>query len=431
MRQLKITKSITNRESASLDKYLQEIGREDLITVEEEVELAQRIRKGDRIALEKLTRANLRFVVSVAKQYQNQGLSLPDLINEGNLGLIKAAEKFDETRGFKFISYAVWWIRQSILQALAEQSRIVRLPLNQVGSLNKISKAFSKFEQENERRPSPEELADELEIPVDKISDTLKVSGRHISVDAPFVEGEDNSLLDVLVNDDSPMADRSLVNESLAREIDRALSTLTDREKEIIQMFFGIGQQEMTLEEIGDKFGLTRERVRQIKEKAIRRTYEKYNQDEEWVNNISSIPSGLQGIIFLKMQFAENNKVKFYMDNQIDFKKLDESTALYLDTCEVIAICLDNAIEASIDTEEKLICMGLYNDDDCYTINITNSFNNFVDVDKLGEKNYSTKNRNSGIGLNYIANLNKDIKIKRIISDTNFKTIITIKKVIN
>ena len=267
MRQLKITKSITNRESASLDKYLQEIGREDLITVEEEVELAQRIRKGDRVALEKLTRANLRFVVSVAKQYQNQGLSLPDLINEGNLGLIKAAEKFDETRGFKFISYAVWWIRQSILQALAEQSRIVRLPLNQVGSLNKISKAFSKFEQENERRPSPEEL----EIPVDKISDTLKVSGRHISVDAPFVEGEDNSLLDVLVNDDSPMADRSLVNESLAREIDRALSTLTDREKEIIQMFFGIGQQEMTLEEIGDKFGLTRERVRQIKEKAIRR----------------------------------------------------------------------------------------------------------------------------------------------------------------
>ena len=271
MRQLKITKSITNRESASLDKYLQEIGREDLITVEEEVELAQRIRKGDRIALEKLTRANLRFVVSVAKQYQNQGLSLPDLINEGNLGLIKAAEKFDETRGFKFISYAVWWIRQSILQALAEQSRIVRLPLNQVGSLNKISKAFSKFEQENERRPSPEELADELEIPVDKISDTLKVSGRHISVDAPFVEGEDNSLLDVLVNDDSPMADRSLVNESLSREIDRALSTLTEREKEIIQMFFGINTQEMTLEEIGDKFGLTRERVRQIKEKAIRR----------------------------------------------------------------------------------------------------------------------------------------------------------------
>ena len=274
MRQLKITKSITNRESASLDKYLQDIGREDLITVEEEVELAQKIRKGGvegNIALEKLVRANLRFVVSVAKQYQNQGLSLPDLINEGNLGLIKAAEKFDETRGFKFISYAVWWIRQSILQALAEQARIVRLPLNQVGSLNKISKAFSKFEQENERRPSPEELADQLEIPVDKISDTLKVSGRHISVDAPFVEGEDNSLLDVLVNDDSPMADRTLVNESLSKEIDRALSTLTDREKDIIQMFFGIGTQEMTLEEIGDKFGLTRERVRQIKEKAIRR----------------------------------------------------------------------------------------------------------------------------------------------------------------
>ena len=267
MRQLKITKSITNRESASLDKYLQEIGREDLITVEEEVELAQRIKKGDHAALEKLTRANLRFVVSVAKQYQNQGLSLPDLINEGNLGLIKAAEKFDETRGFKFISYAVWWIRQSILQALAEQSRIVRLPLNQVGSLNKISK----FEQENERRPSPEELAEELDIPVDKISDTLKVSGRHISVDAPFVEGEDNSLLDVLVNDDSPIADRSLINESLSKEIDRALKQLTPRESEIIKMFFGIGCQEMTLEEIGDKFGLTRERVRQIKEKAIRR----------------------------------------------------------------------------------------------------------------------------------------------------------------
>ena len=272
MRQLKITKSITNRESASLDKYLQEIGREELITVEEEVELAQRIRKGDRRALEKLTRANLRFVVSVAKQYQNQGLSLPDLINEGNLGLIKAAEKFDETRGFKFISYAVWWIRQSILQALAEQARIVRLPLNQVGSLNKITKAFSKFEQENERRPSAEELADQLDLPVDKVVDSLKVSGRHISVDAPFVDGEDNSLLDVLVNDDSPMADNLLVNESLSREIDRALTTLlTEREKEIIQMFFGIGMQEMTLEEIGGRFGLTRERVRQIKEKAIRR----------------------------------------------------------------------------------------------------------------------------------------------------------------
>ena len=272
MRQLKITKSITNRESASLDKYLQEIGREDLITVEEEVELAQRIRAGDRIALEKLTRANLRFVDSVAKQYQNQGLSLPDLINEGNLGLIKAAEKFDETRGFKFISYAVWWIRQSILQALAEQSRIVRLPLNQVGSLNKINKAFSKFEQENERRPSPEELADVLDIPVEKIADTMKVSGRHISVDAPFVEGEDNSLLDVMINDDSPNADRSLINESLSKEIERVLIfTLSDRERDIVKKFFGLGIPEMTLEEIGDEFGLTRERVRQIKEKAIRK----------------------------------------------------------------------------------------------------------------------------------------------------------------
>ena len=271
MRQLKITKSITNRESASLDKYLQEIGKEELITVEEEVELAQRIRKGDRTALEKLTRANLRFVVSVAKQYQNQGLSLPDLINEGNLGLIKAAEKFDETRGFKFISYAVWWIRQSILQALAEQSRIVRLPLNQVGSLNKINKAFSKFEQENERIPSTEELADVLEIAKEKIADTMRVSGRHVSVDAPFIEGEDNSLLDVLVNTDSQPADRSLINESLVREIERALATLTERERDIIKLFFGIGVQEMTLEEIGEKFGLTRERVRQIKEKAIRR----------------------------------------------------------------------------------------------------------------------------------------------------------------
>lgn len=271
MRQLKITKSITNRESASLDKYLQEIGKEDLITVEEEVELAQRIKKGDQVALEKLTRANLRFVVSVAKQYQNQGLSLPDLINEGNLGLIKAAEKFDETRGFKFISYAVWWIRQSILQALAEQSRIVRLPLNQVGSLNKINKAFSKFEQEHERKPSPEELAESLELPADKVADTLRVSGRHVSVDAPFVDGEDNSLLDVLVNNDSPNADRSLIMESLAKEIFRALATLTERESDIIRLFFGIGCQEMTLEEIGERFGLTRERVRQIKEKAIRR----------------------------------------------------------------------------------------------------------------------------------------------------------------
>lgn len=271
MRQLKITKSITNRESASLDKYLQEIGKEDLITVEEEVELAQRIRKGDRMALEKLTRANLRFVVSVAKQYQNQGLSLPDLINEGNLGLIKAAEKFDETRGFKFISYAVWWIRQSILQALAEQSRIVRLPLNQVGSLNKINKAFSKFEQEHERTPSPEELAEKLELPKEKVADTLKVSGRHISMDAPFIDGEDNSLLDVLENTDSPKADNVLIFESLSKEIDRALATLTEREREIVRYFFGISCPEMTLEEIGEKFGLTRERVRQIKEKAIRR----------------------------------------------------------------------------------------------------------------------------------------------------------------
>ena len=271
MRQLKITKSITNRESLSLDKYLQEIGREDLITVEEEVELAQRIRNGDRAALEKLTRANLRFVVSVAKQYQNQGLSLPDLINEGNLGLIKAAEKFDETRGFKFISYAVWWIRQSILQALAEQSRIVRLPLNQVGSLNKINKALGKFEQENERQPSTEELSEMIDIPKDKIADTLRVSGRHVSVDAPFVEGEDNSLLDVLPNDDSPSADKGLNNESLSTEIERALQILTPREREIIKSFFGIGCQEMTLEEIGERLDLTRERVRQIKEKAIRK----------------------------------------------------------------------------------------------------------------------------------------------------------------
>ena len=271
MRQLKITKSITNRESASLDKYLQEIGKEELISVDEEVELAQRIRKGDQEALEKLTKANLRFVVSVAKQYQNQGLSLPDLINEGNLGLIKAAEKFDETRGFKFISYAVWWIRQSILQALAEQSRIVRLPLNQVGSLNKINKAFARFEQEHERTPSADELANELELPKEKVTDTLRVAGRHISVDAPFADGEDNSLLDVLVNTDSPNADRGLINESLATEVERALEILTERERDIIRYFFGIGCSEMTLEEIGEKFDLTRERVRQIKEKAIRR----------------------------------------------------------------------------------------------------------------------------------------------------------------
>jgi RNA polymerase primary sigma factor len=272
MRQLKITKSITNRESASLDKYLQEIGREELITAEEEVTLAKKIKEGDQSALEKLTRANLRFVVSVAKQYQNQGLSLPDLINEGNLGLIKAARRFDETRGFKFISYAVWWIRQSILQALAEQSRIVRLPLNQVGSLNKINKAYSKLEQEFEREPSAEELADILDLPIDKVSDTMKVSGRHVSMDAPFANGEESSLLDVLVNADSPKADNGLMNESLSREIDRALSTLTERERDVVKLFFGIGLNHgLTLEEIGDKFDLTRERVRQIKEKAIRR----------------------------------------------------------------------------------------------------------------------------------------------------------------
>lgn len=272
MRQLKITKSITNRESQSLDKYLQEIGKEELITAEEEVELARRIKAGDQRALEKLTRANLRFVVSVAKQYQNQGLTLPDLINEGNLGLIKAAQRFDETRGFKFISYAVWWIRQSILQALAEQSRIVRLPLNQVGSLNKINKAFSKLEQEYERPPNADELASVLDIPEDKITDTLRVSGRHVSVDAPFVEGEDNSLLDVLVNSDSPRADQMLMSESLQREIERSLSTLTERERDVIKLFFGIGMNHgLTLEEIGAKFDLTRERVRQIKEKAIRR----------------------------------------------------------------------------------------------------------------------------------------------------------------
>ena len=271
MRQLKITKSITNRESASLDKYLQEIGREELISVEEEVELAGRIRNGDQVALEKLVRSNLRFVVSVAKQYQNQGLSLPDLINEGNLGLIKAAEKFDETRGFKFISYAVWWIRQSILQALAEQSRIVRLPLNQVGSLNKINKAYARFEQENERRPSAEELAGVVDLPIDKVADTLKFSGRHVSVDAPFVEGEDNSLIDVIVNEDSPNADRGLLNESLSTEVSRALATLTPREADILRKFFGINTPEKTLEEIGDELHLTRERVRQIKEKAIRK----------------------------------------------------------------------------------------------------------------------------------------------------------------
>ena len=271
MRQLKITTSITNRESESLEKYLQEIGKEELISTEEEVELAQRIRKGDHKALERLTKANLRFVVSVAKQYQNQGLSLPDLINEGNMGLIKAAEKFDETRGFKFISYAVWWIRQSILQAIAEQSRIVRLPLNQVGAVNRINREANRFEQEHERRPSAEELSEKVDLPEDKIDDALHVNGHHVSVDAPFVDGEDNSLLDVLVNDDAPQADRQLVLESLRAEIRNALQMLTDRERKVITAFFGIDQPEMTLEEIGSKYGLTRERVRQIKEKAIRR----------------------------------------------------------------------------------------------------------------------------------------------------------------
>lgn len=271
MRQLKITKSITNRESAALDKYLQEIGHEDLISIEEEIELAQRIKKGDRKALEKLTKANLRFVVSVAKQYQNQGLSLPDLINEGNLGLIKAAEKFDETRGFKFISYAVWWIRQSILQAIAEQSRIVRLPLNQVGSVNKINRILNKFEQEHERRPNVDEISDQIDLPEDKIVEAMKVNGKHISVDAPIMEGTDSSLLDVLPNTESPMADNELVMESLREEVASALNVLNERERNIIECFYGINQREMTLEEIGDKFGLTRERVRQIKEKALRR----------------------------------------------------------------------------------------------------------------------------------------------------------------
>ena len=271
MRQLKITKSITNRESESLEKYLQEIGHEELLSTDEEVELAQRIKKGDRKALEKLTKANLRFVVSVAKQYQNQGLSLSDLINEGNLGLIKAAEKFDETRGFKFISYAVWWIRQSILQAIAEQSRIVRVPLNQVGSVSKINRMLSKFEQEFERRPSTDEISERVDIPEDKVDEAMMANARHVPVDAPFVDGEDNSLLDVLINDDAPMADRQLVIESLRAEIATVLQTLNERERAVITAFYGIGQPEMTLEEIGNKYGLTRERVRQIKEKAIRR----------------------------------------------------------------------------------------------------------------------------------------------------------------
>ena len=271
MRQLKITKSITNRESEALEKYLQEIGKEELLSTDEEIELAQLIRKGDRKALDKLTKANLRFVVSVAKQYQNQGLSLPDLINEGNLGLIKAAEKFDETRGFKFISYAVWWIRQSILQAIAEQSRIVRVPLNQVGSVNKINKMLTKFEQENERRPSVDEISEETHLPEEKVGEAMMTNARHVSVDAPFVDGEDNSLLDVLVNDDAPMADRQLVIESLRSEIADVLKTLNERERSVVTAFYGIGEPEMTLEEIGNKYGLTRERVRQIKEKAIRR----------------------------------------------------------------------------------------------------------------------------------------------------------------
>jgi RNA polymerase primary sigma factor len=272
MRQLKISKQITNRESQSLDKYLQEIGKVDLLTVDEEVELAKRIKEGDRIALEKLAKANLRFVVSVAKQYQNQGLSLGDLINEGNLGLIKAAQRFDETRGFKFISYAVWWIRQSILQALAEQSRIVRLPLNRVGSLNKISKTFSELEQKYEREPSPEELAEVLEVTTSEVVDTMKISGRHVSMDAPFVQGEENSLLDVLENDNEQTPDQGLIADSLRREIQRALSTLTQRESDVIALYFGLNQEpSLSLEEIGEKFNLTRERVRQIKEKAIRR----------------------------------------------------------------------------------------------------------------------------------------------------------------
>ena len=271
MRQLKISKSITNRESASLEKYLQEIGHQDLLTADEEVELAQQIRKGDRKALERLTKANLRFVVSVAKQYQNKGLSLSDLINEGNLGLIKAAERYDETRGFKFISYAVWWIRQSILQAIAEQSRIVRLPLNQVGSVNRIARELNKFEQENERKPSVEEMADRIDLPEEKIAEAMKINTNHVSMDAPFADGEDNSLLDVLPNTDSPSTDNVLDQESLRTEIGRVLDVLNDREQKVIKAFFGIGMQEMTLEEIGDKYNLTRERVRQIKEKAIRR----------------------------------------------------------------------------------------------------------------------------------------------------------------
>lgn len=272
MRQLKITKSITNRETASLDKYLQDIGREELISAEEEVKLAQRIREGDQKALEKLCKANLRFVVSVAKQYQNQGLSLPDLINEGNLGLIKAAQKFDETRGFKFISYAVWWIRQSILQALAEQSRIVRLPLNQVGSLNKIKKVSSRLEQELERTPSASEIAESLDLPENKVDAVLKISTHYVSMDAPLIEDEDTKFIDVFINNDGPDTDESLIVESLNSEIQRTLATLSDKEREVLNLFYGIGvNHSLTLDEIGAKFDLSRERVRQIKEKAIRR----------------------------------------------------------------------------------------------------------------------------------------------------------------
>lgn len=271
MRQLKISKAITNRESEALDKYLQEIGHEKLISPEEEAELARKIKKGDTEARDKLTRANLRFVVSVAKQYQNQGLGLADLINEGNLGLIKAAEKFDETRGFKFISYAVWWIRQSILQAIAEQSRVVRLPLNQVGSVNKINFEINKFEQENERKPNIDELADKVDLPEEKVEDALRNNRKHVSVDAPFVSDDSNSLIDVLPNPDTPMADEELVKESLRKEIEAALLLLPERDRNIIECFYGIGKPEMTLEEIGEKYGLTRERVRQIKEKALRK----------------------------------------------------------------------------------------------------------------------------------------------------------------
>ena len=272
MRQLKITKQVTNRETASLDKYLQEIGKVELITADEEVALAQKIKQGDRNALEKLTKANLRFVVSVSKQYQNQGLSLPDLINEGNLGLIKAAQRFDETRGFKFISYAVWWIRQSILQALAEQSRIVRLPLNKIGSINKINKAYAKLEQEFEREPNYDEIAGVLEISENEVKESMRNSGRHVSMDAPLVQDEDNNMYDVLRSDDSPTPETELLYESLRKEIERAVSTLTCREADVIRLYFGLGgEHPLTLEEIGERFDLTRERVRQIKEKAIRR----------------------------------------------------------------------------------------------------------------------------------------------------------------